>query len=154
MSVESGQYGNATYVADADTGTCTVADAIPATGFLIYCHLTKWTMKRGVKKSNYATNVTRANERVVTGGGQCSGTLETVMCMNATEMALLTPGMRLRTRFYVAPLLGHELTIKLIDCSEDVEIESGKEVRRQWTWEQDDNLPTFNVALAAAPAIA
>ena len=153
MSVESGQYGNATWVADADTGTCTTPDTIPSTGWALVCHLTKWTMKRAVKKSNYASNITRANERVITGGGQCSGTLEVVMCMNASEMALLAPGMRIRLRLYVAPLLGHELTVRLIDQSEDVMIEDGKEVRRTFSWEQDDNLPTFNVTLAATPAL-
>ena len=153
MAVESGQYGNATFVTDADTGTCTTADTIPATGFAIVCHLTKWTLKRAVKKSNYASNVTRANQRVVTGGGTAEGSLETIMCMNATEMALIVPGMRIRLRLYVAPLLGHEFTAKIISCDEDVSIEDGKEVRRTFSYEQDDNLPTFNVSLAAAPAL-
>ena len=165
MSVQSGQYGNATFVADVDTGSCTVLDAVPVTvvgsigppvvvavTFALVCHLTKWTLKRAVKTSKYATNITRAKERTVVGGSTGSGTLETVMCMNVAEMLLLKPGDRIRLRLYVAPLIGHEFSAVITEESHDVEIEGGKEVRRTYSFDQDDNYPRFNIALEAAPA--
>ena len=153
MSVQSGQYGNATFVADVDTGNCTVADAAPVAAYALVCHLTKWTLKRAVKMSKYATNITRGNERTVVGGSTGSGTIETVMCMNAAEMTLLDPGDRIRLRLYVAPLLGHQFSAVITEESHDVEIEGGKEVRRTYGFDQDDNNPAFNVVLVAAPVV-
>lgn len=153
MAVESGLYGNATFVADADTGTCDTADTVPTTGWALVCHLTKWTMNRTVKSSKYVSNQTNGNERTTTGANQASGTIETIMCMDADEMAAIEPGDRLRLRLYTAPLLGHELTVKITGQSYEVALEDGTEVRPVYTWELDDSFPEFNVALAAAPAI-
>lgn len=82
-----------------------------------------------------------------------SGTLETLMCMDATEMGLIEPGDRVRLRLYVAPLIGHTVTAKITAVSYDVDLEAGGEIRPVFTWEQDDNDPVWNGALAAAPAL-
>ena len=152
MAVESGLYGNATWVTNADTGTCTVADTVPTTGFARVCHLTKWTMNRSVKSSRYVSNMTKGNERTVTGATTSTGTLETVMCMDDEEMALIEPGDRVLLRLYVAPLVGHALTVKITSVSYEVNLEAN-EVRPVFNWESDDNDPLYNVTLAAAPAL-
>lgn len=153
MAVESGLYGNATWVTDVDTGTCTTVDTVPTTGWARVCHLTKWTLNRSVKSSKYLSNMTKGNERTTTGGYMASGTLETLMCMDAAEMALIEPGDRVRLRLYVAPLLGHTVSAKITGVSYDVDLEAGGEIRPVFTWEQDDNDPVWNGALAAAPAL-
>jgi len=151
--ITSGQYGNVTWVTDADTGTSIALDTVPAAGWANVFHLTKWDLDRGVKSSKYLSTSTGGNERTISGGKTASGSMETVVDANAPDMALLNPGDRVRLRLYTAPLVGHEVTVRLLTCKESVTIEEGKEIRRTFTWEQDDRSPIWNGVLAASPVI-
>lgn len=149
MTVLSGLYGNATWVVDADTGTCETPDTAPTTGFVRVCHLTKWTMRRVVANSTYVTNMTNGNARTAVGAKSATGTIETLICDDADDANALKAGDRVRLRLYLAPLLGHEITVVLTDDGEDVDL-AGTEIRRTYSWSSDDNSPKYNTVLAAA----
>lgn len=152
MTVESGQYGNATMVTDVDTGTITTADTLP-TGFANVIHLTKWTMDRDVVEGQYASNLTKGNYRRTTGTRNCKGTIATVMDMLVANMTQLAIGARVRLRLYTAPLIGHELSVKILSKSYEVDVENGNEVRPVYNWGADDNDPYYEVALPAQPTL-